>query len=233
MIKGLYAPIIFSLLILFSCHPVSRYIHDESVLSWEEDIRVFDSLNTVEASNERTILVTGSSSVRMWDSIHNDMAPYRIMQRGYGGAKLSDFNYYAGRIIKPHRFKAIIVFVANDISGGDDDRTPREMFLLYRELMKQIGERNPRTPVFWIETTPTPSRWHVYPDVGEANNLIREYCADNADLYFTDTYEAFLNSGGLPDSLFFREDMLHLNRDGYKRWTGIIKQSLEEAGIHP
>jgi hypothetical protein len=45
-------------------------------------------------------MVTGSSSVRMWDSIHTDMAPYQVMQRGYGGAKLSDFIYYADIIIK-------------------------------------------------------------------------------------------------------------------------------------
>ena len=233
MINRICAPLIISIFILFSCNPVSRYINDESVLQWEEDIHVFDSLNAVEASDEETILVTGSSSVRMWDSILTDLAPYRVMQRGYGGAKLSDYNYYAERIIKPHRFKAIVVFVANDISGGDQDRTPREMFLLYRELVKQIRERNPGTPVFWIETTPTPSRWHVYPQARKANLLISEYCDSNADLYFTGTYDAFLNPEGLPDSLFFRQDMLHLNRDGYKRWTAIIKRSLEQAGIHP
>jgi len=126
-----------------------------------------------------------------------------------------------------------VVFVANDIAGGDDDRTPREMFLLYRSLTEQIRDRSPGTPVFWIETTPTPSRWHVYPLAGKANLRISKYCESNSDLYFTGTYEAFLNNDGLPDSLLFVQDMLHLNRDGYRRWARIIKQSLKEAGIHP
>ena len=225
--------LIFSLLVIFSCNPVARYIHDGSVLQWEAEIHVLDSLNAAEIFDEETILVTGSSSVRMWDSIHVDMAPYRIIQRGYGGAKLSDYNHYAERIIKPQRFKAIVVFVANDIAGGEEDRTPREMFLLYRALVEQIRERNHGTPVFWIETTPTPSRWHVYPQAREANLRISEYCDRNADLYFTGTCDAFLNSEGMPDSLYFRQDMLHLNRDGYKHWARIIKKSLEQAGIYP
>ena len=216
-----------------SCYPVSRYIYSEEVHSWEPDIAIFDSLNAVEPSDRETVLVTGSSSVRLWDSIHSDLAPYRIMQRGYGGARLSDFNYYADRIIKPHPFKAIVIFVANDISGGDHDRTPREVFRLYRMLVTKIGERNPATPVFWIEITPTPSRWHVYPQVRKADDLIRDYCAHHPDLYFIDTYETFLNSGGTPDSTFFREDMLHLNRSGYRHWSEMILNSLEEAGIYP
>ena len=57
----------------------------DEILIWENDIALFDSLNLVELSDARTLLVTGSSSVRMWDSIHTDMAPYQVMQRGYGG----------------------------------------------------------------------------------------------------------------------------------------------------
>ncbi len=229
----LFAAAVALLLLTGACSPVSKYIYSEDVLSWESDIALFDSLNAAEPSDNETILVTGSSSIRLWDSIHTDLAPYRVMQRGYGGARLSDFNYYAERIIQPHPFKAIVVFVANDISGGENDRTPKEVFLLYRTLVKRIRERAPGTPVFWIETTPTPSRWHANPQIREANGRIRRYCSRNTDLYFIGTYDDFLNSDGVPDPGFFREDMLHLNREGYMRWREIIRGSLESAGIHP
>ena len=220
-------------LLLCSCNPVSRYINDESVLRWEEDIRVFDSLNVVEPSGRETLLVTGSSSVRIWDSIHSDLAPYQVMQRGYGGATMSDFNYYAERIIKPHAFKAILVFVGNDITGGESDRTPGELFLLYKTLVKQVRVRNPDTPLFWIEITPTPSRWSVWPEVVEASRMIREYSAKHANLYFIPTSESFLDDQGQPDSVFFRLDMLHLNRAGYIQWSELIMKSLEGAGLAP
>jgi len=221
------------LALLSACNPVSKYINAEDVLDWEEHMQVFDSLNAVESSDAYTVLVTGSSSVRLWDSIHIDLAPYQVMQRGYGGAKLSDYNHYADRIIKPHQFKAILVFVGNDISGGDNDRTPREVLQLYKTLVKQIRERNHDTPVFWIEITPTPSRWHANGQIREANALIQDYCEKNEGLYFIPTFDVYTNQVGLPDSAFFRNDMLHLSHDGYKLWAQRIKQSLHTEEIFP
>jgi len=220
-----------TLALIFSFKPVEKLIHAEENLRWEADIREIDSLNAVEYSDENTLLVTGSSSVRLWDSIHIDLAPYQVMQRGYGGAKLSDYNLYADRIIKPHQFKAIVVFVANDIHGGDDDRTPRQMFQLYQTLIQKIRNRNPETPVFWIETTPTPSRWYVYPKALKANELIREWSRESEDLHFISTFDAYMTPEFLPDSSYFREDMLHLNRKGYKQWAEIILSSLEESDV--
>lgn len=221
------------LVIVISCKPVESLIQAEENLRWEADILEIDSLNAAEYSDEKTILVTGSSSVRLWDSIHTDLAPYRVMQRGYGGSKLSDFNLYADRIIKPHPFKAILVFVANDIHGGEDDRTPREMFQLYQILVQGIRSRNPNTPVFWIETTPTPRRWHVNNKVRKANKRIREWSYTNEDLHFISTFDDYLTPELKPDSSFFREDMLHLNRKGYRQWSEIILSSLHESGIEP
>ena len=203
------------------------------IRKWEKDIARFDSLNLVELSDVHTLLVTGSSSVRIWDSIHTDLAPYQVLQRGYGGAKLSDFNYYADRIIKAQQFKAIVIFVANDIAGVESDKAPKEVKRLFKDLVKQVRKRNPGTPVCWIEVTPTPKRWHVSKQIREASNFIEAYCSKQDDLHFISTFDQYTTPEGLPDSTLFRKDMLHLNRDGYLQWADIIKTSLEEAGIRP
>jgi lysophospholipase L1-like esterase len=216
------------MLILGSCNPVQHYVREESVLSWEEDIRHFDSLNAIEFSDEQTLLVTGSSSVRLWDSIHADLAPYRVVQRGYGGASLPDFNYYIGRIVRPHPYKAILVFVANDITGEGRDKTPREVFGLCKMLLKQIHEISPASPVYWIEVTPTPERWLVVDQIREASALIRHYCEREEGLYFIDTYDYFIGADGEPDPGWFRSDSLHLSREGYLLWSSIILDALEK-----
>lgn len=222
-------------LVFASCNRVlvEQYIHAEEVLRWEETIAVFDSLNQVEASDAGTLLVTGSSSIRLWDSIQTDLAPYQVMQRGYGGARLNDYNYYADRIIKEQQFKAIVVFIANDICCDQGNRSPEEVLELFKVLVKQIRERNPDTPVCWIEITPTASRWHLNTEIREANALIRDYCEKQSDLNFVPTYEHFISAGGVPDSTLFRSDELHLNRDGYKLWSGIILEALNSFGIEP
>jgi lysophospholipase L1-like esterase len=104
---------------------------------------------------------------------------------------------------------------------------------LYKKLVRQVAERNPGTPLFWIETTPTPSRWGVISEIRQANGLIREYCERHPGLYFVDTYASFMNPQSFPDSTLFNRDMLHLNREGYRLWAGIIQESLHQAGIDP
>jgi len=205
----------------------------EEILKWEPEIAVLDSLNQVEPTDTGTILVTGSSSVRLWDSIHTDLLPYRVIQRGYGGAKLTDFNYFAERIIKPEPFKAIVVFVANDIAGEETDLMPKEVLRQFKELVGQIRKRNPGTPVCWIEITPTPKRWLVSPEIREANSRIKAYCDRQDDLHFISTFDHYITPEGVPDSTLFRDDMLHLNREGYLLWAELIKTALEEEGITP
>ena len=229
----LFAGLIVLVTITCSCNPVGELIHSDEVLRWEPDIVLFDSLNAIEKTGPETVLVTGSSSVRLWDSIHADLAPYEVMQRGYGGARLTDFNHYAERIIRPGPFKAILVFVANDISGGENDRTPKEVLVLFKTLAEQVRERNPGTPLFWIETTPTPSRWHAIDRIREANERIRRYCEKQPDLHFIPTADIFTGEDQLPDSAWFRNDMLHLNREGYLIWSERIREVLRAKGITP
>ena len=229
--SGAVLATLFLTFIFYQSHGQS--VPTDEIRKWENDIARFDSLNLVELSDTHTLLVSGSSSVRIWDSIQSDMAPYQVMRRGYGGARLTDFNYYADRIIKAQQFKAIVIFMANDIAGVEADKAPKEVKQLFEDLVKQVRNRNPGTPVFWIEVSPTPKRWNVSPQIREASALIEAYCDRNEDLHFISTFDQFTTPEGLPDSSLFRRDMLHLNRDGYLQWADIIKTSLEEAGIHP
>jgi len=233
-VPKLNGAVLSALLFLFvSAWSYGQSAPADDIFQWEQDIALFDSLNLAEQSDINTLLVTGSSSVRLWDSIRADLAPYQVMQRGYGGAKLTDFNYYAERIIKSQRFKAIVVFVANDIAGVEGDRDPKEVKQLFKELVGQLRQRNPGTPVFWVEITPTPKRWQVSPQIRQANLLIERYCKRNQGLHFIHTFDHYITAEGLPDSTFFQADMLHLNRKGYLQWSEIIKASLADAGIGP
>ena len=221
-----YIIILISFL-LFSCSPVTKYRHLPEVLSWENDIENFEKLDKSEKYQEDAILFAGSSSIRLWTSLEKDLAPYHIIQRGYGGARLSDFAVYAHRIFDPHPCKAIVLFVANDITGSDQDKNPEEVASLFRYVLKTIRKSHPGTPVFWIEITPTASRWKVWPEIQKANALIKRVCDNGENTYFITTSYAFLNDKGLPKNELFRDDQLHLTEKGYAVWTGIIRKELD------
>lgn len=212
---------------MLACSPVSKYRHLPEVKSWEADIEKFEQLDRTETYSSDAVLFAGSSSIRLWSSIEKDMSPYKIIQRGYGGARMSDFVVYAGRIFDPHPCKAIVMFVANDITGSDQDKTPDEVATLFHYVLKIIRNKHPQTPVFWIAITPTSSRWTVWQKIHQVNSLINAICNKEKNTYFIKTENAFLNEKGLPKDELFREDKLHLTEKGYAVWTGIIKNELD------
>jgi len=221
--------LIIILLALSSCVPLSKYRALPEVKAWENDIAGFEKLDIEKSYPSDAILFAGSSSIRLWTTIGRDMLPYNVIQRGYGGAKLSDFAVYADRIIYPHDCRAIVIFIANDITGSDNDKSPLEVSQLFKKTLYIIRRKFPDTPVFWISVTPTPSRWHVWPEIKEAGDMIRNICNKHRNTYYIDTEKYFLSSSGLPKKELFVSDQLHLNDDGYKIWTGIIKNELNSV----
>jgi len=221
--------ILIAFLFILSCAPLGKYRELPEVKAWESEIEKFEQLDLTKSYPSDAILFAGSSSIRMWSTIGKDMLPYNVIQRGYGGAKLSDFAVYADRIIYPHPCQAIVIFIANDIAGNDNDKSPLEVSQLFRKTLYIIRRKFADTPVFWISITPTPSRWHVWPEIREANEMIKEICESHRSTYYIDTEKYFTNASGLPRSELFLDDKLHLNEEGYAIWTGIIKNELNEV----
>ena len=223
----------FLLLIILSVilNSSSRQLFSQSddVLRWEEDIRKFEHLDSTEIYPGDAILFVGSSSIRLWSTLAQDMEPFEVIQRGYGGAKLSDLTVFIERIIFPHPARAIVLFVANDITGQDEDKSAEEVERLFRELMAKIRRKYPETPVFWIATTPTPLRWPVWPEIASANNRIENACKEYENTCFIRTDSAFLDKTDRPVMELFQTDSLHLNTQGYAVWKKIIKGELERV----
>jgi lysophospholipase L1-like esterase len=210
------------------CSPIRSYRNTEAVRSWEKDIAAFETKDREEHYSDTALLFSGSSSIRLWDSLSHDMRPYEVIQRGYGGAKLSDFAFYVKRIIHAHKTQAVVLFVANDITGAKEDKTPLEVLRLYRYIIKTIRRHDGNTKVFIVEITPTPSRWSVWPKTEQANAKVKAYCDKKREVYFIETARAFLTDHGEPNASLFREDRLHLNREGYRIWSDLIHSALDK-----
>lgn len=217
------------LIILYSCSPVRKYQSLPGVKSWESEIQAFEELDKDETYPDDAIIFAGSSSIKLWTTLREDMAPYHIIQRGYGGSKLSDYAVYAPRIFDPHKCSAIVIFIANDITGNKDDKTPGEVGRLAEYMLKTIRKNHPETAVFWIAITPTESRWKVWPQIQKANDVIKHICEKEGNAYFIKTDYAFLNEQGLPNPDLFVSDKLHLSPEGYKVWTRIIKSEISKV----
>lgn len=196
---------------------------------WEETIARLESKDALEQHPDDSILFLGSSSVRLWETIGEDVAPWHPIQRGYGGAKFSDLAVFADRLIRSHRFQAVVIFVANDVTGKQSDPSTYEIKQLVRNVLRTIRKQYDTVPIFLVEITPTESRFQAWDEICDVNSMLRELALTSPNTWFVETAEHYLDENKRPISQYFRDDGLHQNREGYKLWGKLIKRELDDV----
>lgn len=196
---------------------------------WEADISKWEQLDRTTTDPEDAILLIGSSSIRRWDTAATDLAPYEVIGRGYGGAKFTDLAVFAERLIQPHQYKAIVIFVANDITGGPKDRPQDVVEACVKHVVNVAQRHAPNSPVVLMEITPTSSRRKGWAKVRKVNAWLREYSLTTKNVSFVATAEWFLDDDDQVRDEYFVEDKLHLNSKGYTLWGSLIKRELDRV----
>jgi lysophospholipase L1-like esterase len=208
----------------------SRPARDAVVGRWEPDVAALEALDDRESDPADAVLFIGSSSIRLWDSIATDMAPWPVVRRGYGGARYRDLCHFAPRLVAAHDPRAIVVFSANDISEPSEAPAVDEVMIDVRATLAGIRGRHPRVPVLFVAVTPTASRWQLWPEIARLNAAIEKLCAEEADTFFVATAERFLDPAtGRPAADLFQADRLHLSPAGYAVWAEAIAAALTEV----
>ena len=199
------------------------------VFKWERDIQKLEAKDKEEKDPSDAVLFIGSSYIRMWENMKTDLSPMQTINRGFGGSKLSDVAYYIKRLVYPHTFKAIVIYVGNDIVGHQLDKTPLQDLELVKYITEQIRQKYPDVPIYWNSISPSEKRWAVWDKIQEANALIKDYCEHAHDLHFIDLGNSFFGKDGKPDLKLYKEDQLHYNEAGYKIWAKIIKEKFNQV----
>ncbi len=202
---------------------------EKGMKRWGQDIETLEQRDVVQRDPEEAILFIGSSSIRRWDTIEIDMRPYQVVQRGYGGAKYTDLAVFAKRLIQPHDYSALVVFVANDVQGKAEDHSPEQVEECARYIVGVSRKHRPEAPIFFIEITPTRKRFSAWPFIRKVNTRLQKLSLSTHATYFIPTADHFLDPSGNPRDELFVDDQLHLNGDGYKEWSKLIRQELDEV----
>jgi hypothetical protein len=196
---------------------------------WTKEIDAFDALNKKEIDPSDAIMFIGSSSIRRWETMAKDMAPYPTIRRGYGGAKFTDMGVFAKRIVTPHHYRALVMFIGNGVTGDPKDHTPDQIEALTRHIVSASHKHQANSPVFLIEITPCEKRFKAWPEIRAVNSRLREIALSTPNTYFIPTASNFLKADGTPRPELFVEDRLHLNGAGYKLWAKLIRRRLNDV----
>lgn len=189
--------------------------------------------DAVNPSPQGGVLFIGSSSIRLWKTLHEDFPQYDVIQRGFGGSTFADANLFIDKIVTPYRPQAIVVFEGtNDIASG---KSAEQVFKDYKRFVKLIrqGESGQSKPadILFIGITPTESRWAHWPEMRKLNRMVLDYTQQHPATHYIDTPTPFLATAtepnGPPSRDLFRKDLLHLSPAGYALWTRVITPQIE------
>jgi len=198
----------------------------EDPLVWEEDIAAFEAQDRASPPPQDAIVFTGSSSIRFWDSLREDMAPIPVIRRGFGGAKLNDVLHYADRLVSAYNPRAVVVFAGSNDITPNSLKSPAQLLETYQAFVEKVREADSDLPIYYIAITPSLLRWSVWPDAQATNAAIKAYTDQVAGLHFIETSQALLGENGEPDPDNYLMDRLHLSEQGYAKWTEIVRGRL-------
>lgn len=198
---------------------------------WEGEIAALEEATNANPPKDAFLFI-GSSSIRLWDTLAEDMAPLPVIKHGFGGSKLGDAIHYIDRLITPYNPRAVVMFSGTNDIAGDNPKQPEEVFTLYKAFVSEVHQRMPGLPIYFIAITPTHSRLEHIDLVNRTNAMVAQHVIDHPNLFYIDTASAVLGPDGLPRPELFREDQLHLNADGYAIWASVIKPVLV-ASVQP
>ncbi len=191
---------------------------------WERDMQRFAAEDAARPPPAHPVVFTGSSSIRMWDSLAADFPGVPLLNRGFGGSQLRDAVWYADQVAIRYRPRKVVLYAGdNDLNAG---RSPEQVLADFRAFVARIRRDLPRVPIVYIAIKPSPSRAQLLSRMRAANALIRAEAARAARVEFIDVFTPMLGADGQPRPELFLEDRLHMNRAGYDLWRRLVGPSL-------
>jgi len=171
------------------------------------------------------ILFTGSSSIRIWNSLQSDFPKYNIVNRGFGGSQTSDLVYFFDRLVLPYNPKKIFIYEGdNDISVG---KSTEQILASMDSVITLIRQKvSPTVPVYLISPKPSIARWNLKDKYIEFNKQMSELASRRNQVYFIDVWTPAIGADGTVFKDIFLEDGLHMNAKGYAIWVKVFRKYL-------
>ena len=194
--------------------------------TFRDEIDEFKRLDKENFPEKGKILFTGSSSIRFWDSLEEDMKPLEVLNRGFGGAQISHVIYHFEEIIKPYEPKAIVFFCGtNDLTAL---KTPKETMSDFKKFLSLVRNEFGNIKVYVIGIKPSVDRLYLDKEERIFNSSIKLLASQDAYLEYIDVWDSMLSEDGSRMPELFIEDGLHMNKKGYEVWTKQVRKSLSK-----
>ncbi|MCB1121834.1 MAG: hypothetical protein KJT03_09820 [Verrucomicrobiae bacterium] len=176
--------------------------------------------------SDDAVLAIGSSSIRMWDTIQEDLQPWEIIKRGFGGSAMGDVVGAYKYLVDPYPVNRFLIYEGDTEAG----RNFPETFVGNAEIfVERLLKERPDAKIVFLTPKPSPARFDLWDKAYKtANEGLAALVKRHKQVYLIDVATPLFDSEGKLREELFRSDGVHLNAEGYRIWTRIIKQQLND-----
>ena len=171
------------------------------------------------------VVVTGSSSIRRWRSIDDDLAPTKIISTGIPGSNMNDLDYYLNELVLRYRPSAVVIY-QGDNDSAIDSVSVDQVASKFKKIVTRIKKDLSNIFIYVMSVKPNIAGLPMRPKAVEINKRFAATANELDYLEYVDVTTPLLNADGLPRSDVFMEDGVHLNDKGYRIWTSILQPIL-------
>ncbi len=186
---------------------------------YEAEVQALQRACAGRVNGTRHPVFYGSSSIRMWVTLAEDIDP-SVVNLGFGGSTLEACDYFFDRLVPPVKPASLLLYAGDNDLG--DGRSPEQVLASFRSLARKRDAALGGVPFGFISIKPSPARFGIIDRIRKTNDLVRAEVEATAGGYYVDIYSSMLDEAGQPRPEFYSPDGLHLNREGYRLWAGIV-----------
>ncbi len=196
----------------------------------DSEIARINATSFVRATDRPVVVVTGSSSVRLWQDPESTFPGTQVVNTGFGGSTMADLAVHLQELVI--RFQPDLVVIHegdNDLAEG---RTVRQILGATGTVLERTEAALPDTRIVLVSAKPSPSRWsnaEQYRQLNAGYRSLARRSPTALDVRYADMWPALLGPGDIPDPALYESDGLHLNQAGYLEWDQVLSQGRYRA----
>jgi len=193
---------------------------------YAQDIQKFKEADRLNPPPQDAVLFAGSSSFTMWTDVQDYFPEVTIINRGFGGSTILDQLHYIDDIVFAYSPRQIVLYCGENDLAYSDTVTGEVVAERFKKWFFMVRSEFPDVNITYVSMKPSPSRWHLKERFIDGNFLIREFLDSQENTGFVNVWEDMLTKDREPDPSIFLDDMLHMNKKGYKIWQKNILPEL-------
>ena len=191
---------------------------------FEPEIRNFVMKDRLSPPPADGVLFIGSSSIRKWNTLKKDFPELSIIHRGFGGSTSEEALMYMDQIVLPYKPATIVYYEGdNDIPRGYPAEKIRGNV---KRFIDRVLEQRSDTRIYILSPKPSINRMNFWPKYVEAQKALQDLAGEYPNVTYIDVSSPMFNPDGKLNTKIFVSDGIHMNADGYKIWTRVIRDSL-------